>query len=457
MARSEPNGRGTPGRIGIWQRVTVSAISFPACFRLDGRFRTGAHNPVPDSAQPRAFGLACVARGLAGMLLLVALAGAVASALPSVAGAASLTTSVSAVQTLTCPSGERIWSGDEPNCVPITCPAGTVHDSDSGYCVKPPPPPPPPPTAKWDSFPSDIGLVEATGPGGAPVTYSLPTADIGGTSLAVSCTPVSGSTFPVGATSVNCSATGLSNWFQVTVADTKPPTINLTGYPAGNVDTGTTVSFSASATDTVDGNTDPVTCQPASGFTSATATTVTVSCSATDNAKNAASASFNVPSSPPPARAAAAAAVVAAALAVDRGRPSRRRRSPLPWCLCRLRSRFRRNNEAAKAASAAEASSAEVRTDQERARNAIGEDSDRCVSLFSSASGRCAASGDLVLQQQEGGPGRKEEKAHHLNWGQLQLQAHRRLLAHRARRQTTGRVVAHSQGSTDPASVGQTG
>ena len=294
MARSEPNGRGTPGRIGIWQRVTVSAISFPACFRLDGRFRTGAHNPVPDSAQPRAFGLACVARGLAGMLLLVALAGAVASALPSVAGAASLTTSVSAVQTLTCPSGERIWSGDEPNCVPITCPAGTVHDSDSGYCVKPPPPPPPPPTAKWDSFPSDIGPVEATGPGGAPVTYSLPTADIGGTSLAVSCTPVSGSTFPVGATSVNCSATGLSNSFQVTVADTKPPTINLTGYPAGNVDTGTTVSFSASATDTVDGNTDPVTCQPASGFTSATATTVTVSCSATDNAKNAASASFNV-------------------------------------------------------------------------------------------------------------------------------------------------------------------
>jgi HYR domain-containing protein len=82
--------------------------------------------------------------------------------------------------------------------------------------------------------------------------------------------------------------------FRVTVVDTTPPTLDL---PAA-ITTGPTsiagapVSYSVSATDTVDG-TDSVSCAPASGSMFGFNTT-TVSCSATDAAGNTATGSFTV-------------------------------------------------------------------------------------------------------------------------------------------------------------------
>src|SRR5205823_11642225 len=72
---------------------------------------------------------------------------------------------------------------------------------------------------------------EATAPGGAVATYSASATDIVDGALAVSCTPASGSTFALGATTVNCSATDAhgntgSGSFTVTVQDTTPPTID---------------------------------------------------------------------------------------------------------------------------------------------------------------------------------------------------------------------------------------
>jgi hypothetical protein len=139
---------------------------------------------------------------------------------------------------------------------------------------------------------------EATGPGGAVVSYSASATDaVGVTSF--SCVPASGSLFGLGTTTVTCTAkdaagnTGTGS-FTVTVVDTTPPTImgannitTSTGNPAG-----TTVNFSVTATDLVDGPV-AVSCSPASGSTFPIGTT-TVNCSATDSHGNTATASFTV-------------------------------------------------------------------------------------------------------------------------------------------------------------------
>jgi hypothetical protein len=52
-----------------------------------------------------------------------------------------------------------------------------------------------------------ITPVEATGPGGAVVDYSVTATDLSDGGATVSCTPASGSTFAIGTTSVNCTAT----------------------------------------------------------------------------------------------------------------------------------------------------------------------------------------------------------------------------------------------------------
>lgn len=142
--------------------------------------------------------------------------------------------------------------------------------------------------------------VEATGPGGAVATYANPTAsDIVDGVRPVSCAPASGSTFALGSTTVTCSSSDThgnssSSSFTVTVQDTTPPVLslpaNITAEATGP--SGATVSFSATATDIVDGSITP-TCAPASGSTFAIATT-TVNCSATDAAGNTASGSFTV-------------------------------------------------------------------------------------------------------------------------------------------------------------------
>jgi hypothetical protein len=131
---------------------------------------------------------------------------------------------------------------------------------------------------------------EATGPTGAEVAFEA-AADGG---IAISCLPQSGSLFPVGTTPVSCTAIGVSGGFKVTVVDTTIPTLLLPApiTAAATSADGAVVSFSASATDLVDG---PLTveCTPPSGATFALGTT-TVNCFATDSHFNTSNGSFTV-------------------------------------------------------------------------------------------------------------------------------------------------------------------
>jgi hypothetical protein len=142
---------------------------------------------------------------------------------------------------------------------------------------------------------------EATGPAGATVGYTPPTAtDVADGSVAVSCLPAPGALFPLGSTTVSCSAqdsagnsTTLS--FSVIVRDTTPPTIaahaDVTAEASGS--SGATVAYvSPTAADNLDGPV-PVSCLPVSGSLFALGST-TVTCSANDSAGNTASSSFAV-------------------------------------------------------------------------------------------------------------------------------------------------------------------
>jgi hypothetical protein len=148
------------------------------------------------------------------------------------------------------------------------------------------------------SLPANI-TEEATGPNGAAVSFNATASDAVDGNVDVTCDPASGSTFALGTTTVDCSATDAANntatgSFTVKVQDTTKPELSLpaniteeaTG-PNGNV-----VNFNATASDLVSGSVN-VDCSPASGDTFAIATT-TVNCSATDAAGNEATGSFTV-------------------------------------------------------------------------------------------------------------------------------------------------------------------
>ncbi len=144
-------------------------------------------------------------------------------------------------------------------------------------------------------------IVEATGPTGAVVAYTAWATDAPHPDPAITCVPPSGSTFPLGTTTVNCSATDASanttnGSFTITVVDTTPPTVGTnpnqtleaTG-PAGAVATFPTPT----ATDLVGPLSPAVTCLPASGSTFPLGTT-TVTCSATDTAGNTGTSTFTI-------------------------------------------------------------------------------------------------------------------------------------------------------------------
>jgi hypothetical protein len=135
---------------------------------------------------------------------------------------------------------------------------------------------------------------EATSSAGAAVSYTVTATD----NATVACTPASGSTFALGTTTVNCTATASTGTttgsFMVTVRDTTPPALslpaNITAEATGP--SGRAVSYTATANDLVDGS-RPVTCDHASGSTFPLGTT-TVQCTATDTHNNTAHGSFTV-------------------------------------------------------------------------------------------------------------------------------------------------------------------
>lgn len=141
---------------------------------------------------------------------------------------------------------------------------------------------------------------EATGPSGAWVSYSRPSASDAQDGLAmVTCAPVPGGWFPVGETTVTCSVADFAGntaqaSFVVDVVDTTsrllklPPDFTAEATSAS----GASVAFDAIATHLVDGAV-AMSCTPASGDTLSLGTP-TVTCTATDGHGNAASGSFSV-------------------------------------------------------------------------------------------------------------------------------------------------------------------
>jgi len=150
------------------------------------------------------------------------------------------------------------------------------------------------------SLPGPI-TAEATGPGGASVTFTVTATDAVDLAPTISCNHASGETFPIDVTVVTCTAsdhsgnTSAPQSFTITVVDTTPPVVTP---PADvSVETedpnGATVTYpDATATDAVSGSV-PATCVPASGSHFSVGTTV-VTCSATDGHGNTGTASFNV-------------------------------------------------------------------------------------------------------------------------------------------------------------------
>lgn len=141
---------------------------------------------------------------------------------------------------------------------------------------------------------------EATGPNGATVHFDAATGedDVDGV-VDVTCSKASGTVFPLGTTTVTCSATDKArntgdSSFTVTVEDTTAPVVHV---PADITEEATSVagapaSFSATAADAVDGAVSTG-CDPASGSTFGLGTT-TVTCSASDGAGNTGTESFTV-------------------------------------------------------------------------------------------------------------------------------------------------------------------
>ena len=153
-------------------------------------------------------------------------------------------------------------------CNSITCPANVTQSNDPNQC-------------------------------GAVVNYPPPTTS--GVCAPPTCSPASGSFFPVGTTTVTCTTTGPPQrqcTFTVTVVDTQPPTITcpapVTAVAPASCPIATTAvgTFPPPvATDNCPGVT--VACVPPSGTPFPVGTT-TVTCTATDASGNTATCSFTV-------------------------------------------------------------------------------------------------------------------------------------------------------------------
>ena len=127
----------------------------------------------------------------------------------------------------------------------------------------------------------EVQVEEATSSRGAIVHLNVSAQNPNGDPVPVTCSPESGSQFPMGGTNVNCSATnsfGTSRAsIYVVVTDFTPPVVTV---PADIVSSTPVVTFEASAVDAIDGGL-PVTCSPSSGSSFGPGVTQVV-CSATD-------------------------------------------------------------------------------------------------------------------------------------------------------------------------------
>ena len=98
------------------------------------------------------------------------------------------------------------WSGLRPllfcTALILTCAGGCSSPS----APTPPPPPPPPPEAPLLSCEENVSQ-GTINPSGLAVSYPTPEATRGQTPVTVACSPASGETFPIGTTTVSCTAT----------------------------------------------------------------------------------------------------------------------------------------------------------------------------------------------------------------------------------------------------------
>ncbi len=153
---------------------------------------------------------------------------------------------------------------------------------------------------------------EAVGADGGVVTFAAAGNDVEDGLLTAVCSPATGATFPIGATTVSCTVTDVAlatatATFTVTITDTTAPALTLPAvtplYATGSA--GRIMNYTVTATDIVDGN-RTVTCSKASGSTFPIGTT-TVSCSSVDTRGNSSTGTFavtvlnNAPTFTPPA------------------------------------------------------------------------------------------------------------------------------------------------------------
>lgn len=148
--------------------------------------------------------------------------------------------------------------------------------------------------------PSNIVTSTVAGQCAATVNYSTTATDNCSSSVTINCTPPSGASFPLGVTTVNCTATdGSGNSsscsFTVTVNDNTPPTIACPANIVSNTAPGlcsAVINYSISATDNCGGPVS-VMSNPPSGSTFPKGVT-TVTAIATDQRGNTATCSFTV-------------------------------------------------------------------------------------------------------------------------------------------------------------------
>ena len=168
-------------------------------------------------------------------------------------------------------------------------------------------------------LPQDL-VVAAESAAGAVVTYEASATSPQGKSVAITCTPPSGSLFPLGETTVTCATGELepeTATFTVSVHDTAPAVLPIADRSVeANGPSGSPINYeSPSAVDAIDGPV-PVACLPASGALFPLGST-TVVCTATDSQANVStsSATFTVVDTTPPILTVPAPITVTAALA----------------------------------------------------------------------------------------------------------------------------------------------